>query len=109
MRSHRRQIRLKSIPGSLGTVDSILGASNQNGNLADAGWPAAAGLSWAALLIGLMPVVTAFVRGTTWGVEPTVGLVLSCLGIAGLGRHYACVIRDWAQRRASRRRQTPEV
>jgi hypothetical protein len=111
MQVRRQQARPRNIEGSLRVVSPAyrLPANDQNGELADGRWPAAVGLSWAALLIGLMPVATALVRGSTWDAEPTIGLVLACLGAAGLGRYYACAARDWAQRRSGRRRPTQEV
>ncbi len=105
-RSRRRQ--LEHIQPSLQAVGSAyrFGASNENGKLASTEWPDALGLSWAALLIGVLPVVTALVRGGPWGAEPTIGLALSSLGAVGLGRYYACAARDWARRRTRRQGQT---
>ncbi len=105
MRVLGRQRHGTVIEGSLPVIDSgyRLGPRNQNGDPASARWPDAVGLSWAALLIGLLPVVTAVARGGAWGAEPTVGLVLSCLGAVGLGRYYTCAAHAWAQRRTRRR------
>jgi hypothetical protein len=106
-----RRSQNQCVDSSLRVVDSgyRLRPSNQNANVATAGWAGTVGLAWAALLIGLMPVVTALVRGQTWSAEPTVGLALSCLGVAGLGRYYTCAARHWARRRNRRRWQTPQV
>lgn len=37
--------------------------------------------------IGAIPVVIAVLRGGMFGVEPTLGLVMLCLGLIGLGLH----------------------
>ena len=105
----RLPLRPENVEGHVVDPGYPLGASNDNAAAGIPHWPSSPGLAWFALLIGLMPVVTALVRGSAWDTEPTIGLVLSCLGIAGLGHYYTCAVREWAQRRSSRRRCTPEV
>lgn len=41
-------------------------------------------LHWLFLVVGLVPVVTALVRGGTWGVEPSLGLLMAAFGALGL-------------------------
>jgi hypothetical protein len=101
----------ENVGGRLDVVDSgyPLRATDDDAGTSVSHWPSAPGLSWAALMIGLMPVVTALVRGSVWGAEPTFGLALACVALAGLGHHYACAGRDWVLRRRRRNRQTREV
>jgi hypothetical protein len=77
-----------------------LPASNENASPRDREWSASAGPSWAALLIGFIPMTEALASRAMWGAEPTLGLVISALGAMGLGHHYA---RAWRARARHRR------
>jgi hypothetical protein len=84
-------------------------AGNDDAPRGESRWPPSTGLAWAVLSIGVIPVAEAWTSDAAWGVEPTLGLVLSCLGFAGLLQHYVCTGRGWAQCRSRCHGQTPEV
>ncbi|HEX7480602.1 MAG TPA: hypothetical protein VF331_22570 [Polyangiales bacterium] len=37
-------------------------------------------VAWLFLIVGLLPVATALVRGGVWGAEPSLGLLMMALG-----------------------------
>jgi hypothetical protein len=101
--SQSRRPPPRATDGRLEVVAPVyrLRAANENATPHDRGLEAGAGLSWAALLIGLIPIAAALASGSVWGPEPTLGLMISALGAMGLGHHYA---RAWRARRAWRGR-----
>jgi hypothetical protein len=92
-----------------------LRAANENATPHDRGFEASVGLSWAALLIGLIPIAAALASSSVWGAEPTLGLTISALGAMGLGHHYTrawrarCAYQARAQYRLRARKQIREV
>lgn len=53
-------------------------------------------VQWAIFLAGLVPVAVATVRGGTWGVQPSIGLLFMLFALPGLTAHYR------SRRRAAR-------
>ena len=39
-------------------------------------------ISWVLITVGMLPVVTTLVRGTNFGAEPTIGLLMMVAGAA---------------------------
>jgi uncharacterized membrane protein len=51
-------------------------------------------LAWLFLVVGLLPVATALVRGGAWGAEPSLGLLMMALGCAQLAACHRAAKHD---------------